>query len=167
MRRLFFLPALFVVALAACTGSSTGPSWTLGPSPSSEPPTSASPSGSAGASASASAPASASASAPASASASPSGGGGTTVTITAQGIKFLEASVNAPAGKAFTLHFDNKDPATPHNVEILDASNASLFKGQIVTGLAAADYQVPALTAGTYKFMCTVHPTMTGELKAG
>jgi plastocyanin len=166
MRRLFFLPALFVVALAACTGSSTGPSWTLGPSPSSEPPTSASPSGSGGASASASAPASASASAPASASASPSGGG-TTVTISAQGIKFLEASVNAPAGKPFTLHFDNKDPATPHNVEILDASNASLFKGQIITGPATADYQVPALTAGTYKFMCTVHPTMTGELKAG
>ena len=166
MRRVVFAPALLALLLAACTGSSTGPAWTLGPSPSSEPPASASPSGSAGASASASA--APSGSAQPSASAQPSGSaGGSTVTITAQGIKFVEATVTAPAGAPFTIHFDNKDPSTPHNVEILDASNAQVFRGQIVNGPATVDYQVPALTAGTYKFMCTVHPTMTGQLTAG
>jgi cytochrome c oxidase subunit 2 len=122
------------------------------PSPSAPPPA---PSGSGAP------PPSGSAAPPPSGSAPPAAGA---VNVTAQGIKFLEATLTAPAGAPFTIHFDNKDPSTPHNVEILDQSNASKFKGQIVTGPASADYQVPALQAGTYKFQCTVHPTMTGTL---
>ncbi len=30
-----------------------------------------------------------------------------------------------------------------------------MFKGDLVTGPGSADYQVPALTAGTYPFVCT------------
>ena len=43
----------------------------------------------------------------------------------------------------------------------------SLFKGEIVTGPVAVDYQVPALAAGTYQFVCTVHPNMIGTLTVG
>ena len=39
--------------------------------------------------------------------------------------------------------------------------------GQVVTGVTVAKYDVPALAAGTYPFMCTVHPNMTGTLKVG
>ncbi len=42
-----------------------------------------------------------------------------------------------------------------------------MFKGDIITGPAQALYQVPALPAGTYQFVCTVHPIMVGTLRVG
>ena len=38
--------------------------------------------------------------------------------------------------------------------------------GDIITGVAEADYNVPALAAGDYPFVCSVHPNMTGTLTA-
>ena len=67
--------------------------------------------------------------------------------------------------QAFTIHFDNKE-AQPHNVAIKDANGAEVFKGAIFQGPAAQDYQVPALPPGTYQFVCSVHPNMTGTLTA-
>jgi plastocyanin len=51
-------------------------------------------------------------------------------------------------------------------VTISDASGAEVFKGEIFPGVETRDYQVPALAAGEYPFVCTVHPTMTGTLTA-
>jgi plastocyanin len=89
---------------------------------------------------------------------------GATLHIAAQNIEFDTNHLDAPAGQAFTLEFDNNDPGIPHNVEIKDASGASRFKGQIVTGPMKVSYQIPALEAGTYMFVCDVHPNMTGTL---
>jgi mono/diheme cytochrome c family protein/plastocyanin len=86
------------------------------------------------------------------------------VQITAQGIQFTTTSVEAPAGKAFPILFDNQDAGTPHNVDIQDSSGTSVFKGTIFPGVAQQTYNVPALQAGTYKFVCDVHPNMTGTL---
>jgi plastocyanin len=85
------------------------------------------------------------------------------VTLTAQNIAFAQAALEAPAGKAFTVAFDNRDTA-PHNLDIKDATGASVFKGDIVNGPAVKVYSVPALAAGQYAFQCTVHPAMTGTL---
>ncbi len=85
------------------------------------------------------------------------------VTLTAQNIAFVQQALEAPAGRAFTVAFDNLD-AAPHNLEIMDASGASVFKGDLVNGPAAKVYSVPALPAGQYAFRCTVHPAMTGTL---
>jgi plastocyanin len=103
------------------------------------------------------------------ASAAPVAGGGPATTgatlhISAQNIAFDTDHLEAAAGRAFVLEFDNNDAGVPHNVEIKDASGASVFKGQIITGPAKASYQVPALPAGTYMFLCDVHPNMTGTL---
>ena len=38
--------------------------------------------------------------------------------------------------------------------------------GDDFKGVATRDYQVPALAAGEYTFVCTVHPNMTGTLTA-
>ncbi|HEU4673543.1 MAG TPA: cupredoxin domain-containing protein [Candidatus Limnocylindrales bacterium] len=97
-------------------------------------------------------------------STAPSGGAGGDVTIEAKGIAFVQASVSAPAGKAFTIAFDNQDAGIPHNVDVHDASGGSAFKGEIVTGVTQTTYDVPALQAGTYTFVCDVHPSMTGTL---
>jgi plastocyanin len=159
MRRSLLLLVLAAVAVlaAACT-SSTAPSWTYA-APTSPPPSQPAASGEASGAPSSPAPASPGASAPA-------GGGVGTVQISANNIAFEQTTVSAPAGSAFVISFDNKE-AQPHNIQIKDASGASVFKGDIVMGPKQVDYQVPALTAGTYTFVCDVHPNMTWTLTAG
>lgn len=97
-------------------------------------------------------------------SAAPSAAASGDVTIEAKGIAFVQTSATAPAGKAFTIAFDNQDAGIPHNVDVHDASGGSAFKGEIVTGVTQTTYKVPALQAGSYTFICDVHPSMTGTL---
>jgi plastocyanin len=102
------------------------------------------------------------------ASSGDSGSGSDAIAISASGIAFEQTAVDVPAGKAFQIAFDNKDAGTPHNVAIHkdSATGAEVFKGEIITGPATATYDVPALDAGSYAFVCTVHPNMTGTLTA-
>ena len=116
------------------------------------------------------------ASAPPPGSQPPGGGGGGSgapppnvqadVVITAEGIKWTATSVNAPAGKPFSLALDNRDQA-PHDVAIADASGKQVFKTEIVTGPKAQVFKAPALQQGSYSFHCTIHPNMTGTITAG
>ncbi|HEY6013066.1 MAG TPA: cupredoxin domain-containing protein [Candidatus Limnocylindrales bacterium] len=142
------VPLLLAVAVGASAAAcvTATPGWTYAPAPSVTPPPSAAPSGSAG-------------------SPAPSEATGG-VQISALNVAFEQTSVTAPAGKAFQIAFDNKDAGTPHNVAIHkdSATGAEVFKGEIVTGPATKTYDVPALDAGTYAFVCTVHPNMTGTL---
>ena len=87
------------------------------------------------------------------------------VVVIAQGTAFTTQNVTAPAATAFTLFFENRD-AELHNVHISDAAGASVFMGQTFTGPKALVEQVPALAAGTYRFVCDVHPGMAGQLVA-
>ena len=94
---------------------------------------------------------------------SPASAGGT-VAVVAKDIKFTTPAVAVAAGSPFTIAFDNQDGA-PHNVAISDASGTSVFKGEIVSA-KKVDYAVPALAAGTYTFICEVHPDMKGTITA-
>jgi plastocyanin len=96
--------------------------------------------------------------------ASPVAGG--TPTLHAKDVQFVEKTLKAPADTAFELEFVNDDAAIPHNVEIKDGGGNVIFKGDIITGVETTRYKVPALAAGDYPFLCTVHPTMTGTLTA-
>ena len=87
---------------------------------------------------------------------------GDVVTVTAKDIAFGQTALDATAGSPFTIAFQNQDSA-PHNVAIVDASGSSVFKGEIVTA-KSVDYAVPALAAGSYTFLCEVHPNMKGTL---
>ena len=179
MRTLRTLSAvLAVVALSACTAAKPG--WTYAPAPSPTPLPSVVPSGSApppSASPTATCrwrPRAASVSAPASAvsfeaalPASAPAGGGIVLELEAEDIAFNTATLAAPADQRFQIDFKNNDPGIPHNVEVKDASGASPLKGDIITGVAEMVYDVPALAAGQYTFLCIVHPTMTGTLTAG
>jgi len=162
MRRLLFALTLSAVALtAAACSADTAPGWTYA-APTEAPSAAASSGASAAPSGSASA-APSSGGSPAAPSASGAGGA---VQISALNIAFEQTSVTAPADAPFTIHFNNKE-AVPHNVDVKDSSGASKFKGDIVTGPKEVDYQVSALSAGDYTFVCDVHPNMTGTLKVG
>lgn len=102
--------------------------------------------------------------APSGSAAPPGSAGGSSVTVKALNLAFDPTAIEVPAGQAFTLNFDNEDAGIPHNVDIMDATGASVFKGEIFPGAATKPYNVTALTAGTYKFVCDVHPNMTGVL---
>lgn len=86
------------------------------------------------------------------------------VEISADQVQFSTDELQVPAGEAFILRFENKEPL-PHNVAIFDGTDA-LFAGDIVTGPTTVDYLVPALDAGDYDFQCEVHPNMTGTIVA-
>jgi cytochrome c oxidase subunit II len=92
--------------------------------------------------------------------------GGATLQISAFNVAFEQTALQAPAGTPFKIEFDNKDQGTPHNVAIHEGSptGAEVFKGEIFPGPAKKTYDVPALKAGAYAFVCTVHPNMTGTL---
>lgn len=135
---------LSALALAAC--SAAAPGWTYAPAPSVTPLPSAeaSPSGDA--------------------SAEPSTPGGVVLEITALNIAFDTAELSAPADTAFQIAFQNDDAGIPHNVAITDGSGGSVFTGEIFNGVDKRTYDIPPLAAGTYNFLCTVHPTMKGTL---
>jgi plastocyanin len=86
------------------------------------------------------------------------------VTITAEGVAFLESEFTAPADTPFTIAFINNDAAVQHNVALHEGSptGTEAWRGEIFPGVETRVYDVPALPAGTYGFICSVHPNMTG-----
>ena len=165
------IAAAAMLVLGACS-TANAPAWTYAP-PIASPSAAAggSPGASASAGASAPAPASgspaASGSAGAGSSAGPSGSPASSaaaITIKAQNIAFDQSSIDASAGQAFTITFDNEDAGVPHNLDVKDSTGASVAKTDISNGPVTANLQVPALSAGTYTFVCDVHSNMTGTL---
>lgn len=145
MRRATPLAGLAALALlvAACGGSPPG--WTYAPAPPATPVPSVD------------------------ASAEPSGEPSQStadVFISAVNVAFDQQEVTAPADQEFTIEFANNDAGVQHNVEIKDETGASLFRGDIFPGVETRVYEVSALAAGSYPFICTVHPNMTGTLTA-
>ncbi len=159
MRRLLiaFTLVLSALAVAACS-SSAGPGWTYAP-PTPTPAVTPAPSGEASAAPSG---------APSSEAPSDGGSaGGSVVKEAALNIAYVNKDLTAPADVPFKLEFDNQDAGIPHNIDIKDASGADVFKGETFNGAAVKVYDVPALKAGAYTFVCLVHPNMTGTLKVG
>jgi plastocyanin len=101
--------------------------------------------------------------------ATPGGSPGQSVTlkVTAAGIAFDTASLEAPANTPFKIELVNNDAGVPHNVAIHEGSptGRELWRGELFAGVETRTYEVPALPAGTYGFICTAHPNvMTGTL---
>jgi plastocyanin len=75
--------------------------------------------------------------------------------------------LTAEGGKV-TIHFDNKDSGTQHNIAIFKGTDATapvIFRSPFVTGPATKDFTFDAPPPGNYFFHCDVHPQqMTGTL---
>ena len=98
----------------------------------------------------------------------PSAPAGETYTIVAMGVKFTTSTLEVAAGTAFRIAFDNQDAGIPHNVAIHEgtptAVGKELYQGAIFPGVAQKTYDIQALAAGSYVYVCTVHPNMVGTL---
>lgn len=95
----------------------------------------------------------------------PPGGGdcATTIEITANDLAFDIDSFEAPADSPFCIAFENQEDI-PHNVAIYDGDEA-LFTGDLLNEAGSITYNVPALPAGEYSFVCDVHPVdMAGDV---
>ena len=87
--------------------------------------------------------------------------------VTAENVAFTTTEITIPAGKPFTLAFDNRDSGTPHDVAIKDSAGTVIYKTDpLLTGPAVSVYDVPAIPAGQYTFVCTVHQNMKGTVTA-
>lgn len=104
-------------------------------------------------------------------SAAPSPGGPVappgSLPVVAKGFAFDVKTLEVPAGAPFTIFLTNEDPPnTPHDVEIR-TSGGQKVQGQPETkGGSSQAYTYNALEAGTYTFICSIHPIagMTGTL---
>ncbi|HWH24051.1 MAG TPA: cupredoxin domain-containing protein [Candidatus Limnocylindria bacterium] len=86
-----------------------------------------------------------------------------TLGIAAEESVFDPAGLVVPADAPFALRFDNRD-AVPHNVAIAGAGPG--YSGEVFIGPATRTYSFAPLTAGSYMFICDVHPEMVGTLLA-
>ena len=87
--------------------------------------------------------------------------------LTAKTFAFDKKELTAEAGKPFTIFLVNQDPAgTGHDVELRTSSGEVLQQTPPTDGGASQAYDYTALDAGTYTFICSLHPiaAMTGTL---
>jgi cytochrome c oxidase subunit II len=84
---------------------------------------------------------------------------GPTIPLVAKNVKFDQSTLTAPA-TGFTIHYDNQDAGTPHDFVILDSGGTKVYGSPVLTGPKAADFPVPPIPAGTYKFECSIHPQL-------
>lgn len=82
------------------------------------------------------------------------------VTLTAHDIAFDKKQLDLPANKPTSILFINQDPVQ-HNLAILkakDSTDPPLFRGAIVDKGQETLYKVDPIPAGSYYFVCDVHP---------
>jgi len=85
----------------------------------------------------------------------------TTIQVAAiETIRFDTDSIEAPAGEDFCIEFTNDD-SVPHDIGITETE----FNGDDVAPGESITYVIPAMEAGDYTFLCTLHPqAMVGDL---
>ena len=85
----------------------------------------------------------------------------TTIQVAAvESIRFDTDAIEAPAGEDFCIELTNDD-TVPHDIGIVETD----FNGDDVAPGETITYLIPAMEAGDYTFICTLHPTqMVGDL---
>ena len=85
----------------------------------------------------------------------------TIVKLTAQNIAFDPLTLSAPAGEAFGIDFNQMDAGVGgHDADILDADGKKIVDNPVEMDPSETTYVIPALPAGTYKYQCSVHPSV-------
>ncbi len=86
------------------------------------------------------------------------------VEVTAEEMAFSTDTITAPAGEDFTISFTNND-TVPHNLSVYTEEGGEVIvQGEILNQGESEEIDVSALEAGTYYFVCDLHPEMNGQL---
>jgi mono/diheme cytochrome c family protein/plastocyanin len=89
------------------------------------------------------------------------GPGATIDKLTAENIAYSPLTLDAPANKAFGIDFTMKDAGVGgHDADILDSTGKKIVDNPVVSEPGETTYVIPALPAGTYKYQCSVHPSV-------
>ena len=92
----------------------------------------------------------------------------TSFKIAAKDIAFNVKAITVKADAPFTIDFANNEvPGVTHDIEIRATDGTTVIEKQdVVNGGAAVTYQYKALAAGSYVFICSIHPVpnMTGTI---
>lgn len=88
--------------------------------------------------------------------------------VVAKDIAFDKKTLEAPADTGFVIDFKNDDVASiTHDIDIRQGDGTTVVKDQpTIPGGQATQYTYEALPAGSYTFICSIHPVpaMTGTL---
>jgi cytochrome c oxidase subunit 2 len=88
--------------------------------------------------------------------------------ITAKDIAFDKHELTVTAGQPFAIRLQNQDPAgVPHDIDVRQSDGRTVLQDKpTVDGGKEVVYDYTALQAGSYVFICSVHPipAMTGTL---
>ena len=98
----------------------------------------------------------------------PAPSGAPTVKVEAKNIAFDVKTLEVTADTPFIIDFKNDDPSSiTHDIEIRQSDGTTVVQGQeAIPGGTEKQYQYNPLQAGTYTYICTIHPVpaMTGTL---
>jgi len=93
---------------------------------------------------------------------------GIVVQVVAKNYRWAPNELAAPAGAVWHVALDNQDPAAEvHNFVVASGPRLEerIFTSERFYGGTIAEFAVPALPAGAYLFICTLHAReMTGQL---
>lgn len=84
--------------------------------------------------------------------------------VNAQDIAFDVDRIEVAVGQAVTVTFNNNDTGIPHNLHV-EAGGVDA-KTDIAPGPDTQTLEFTIDEAGSYTFICDVHPQMTGDLVA-
>jgi plastocyanin len=89
--------------------------------------------------------------------------GQTTVVLTAQNLAFNTNVINVAADERVVIRLQNQD-SEPHDLAIYTngADRCAILEGEPAEPGKAALYTFVSPQAGTYQFLCRIHPLMTG-----
>jgi cytochrome c oxidase subunit II len=94
--------------------------------------------------------------------------GATALEVTAEAIAFDKKELSVPADTPFVIELVNNDTATTtHDIDIRQSDGTTVVQDTTpIPGGQRTQYQYDPLPAGTYTFICSVHPIeqMTGTL---
>ncbi len=93
------------------------------------------------------------------------GGSGTNLTVgtdTAAELKFVPATISAPANTEVKLTFNNQSTSQPHNLTFQQGITAATATNVATGQSETITFRTPG--PGSYPFVCTIHPTMVGTL---
>ena len=88
------------------------------------------------------------------------------LTVIAHDIAFDTTELKLTTNQPTRIFFVNHDNGVPHNIAIsVNLGGApTMFEGALISQ-GAIVYDVPAFSAGSYHFYCTVHPNMNGTVQ--